>query len=95
MNKQNTFKLAILTLLLNGAVACTNKPKKPAFEPATPEYKALMHRLDSLSQQQNITDRYYWVQSPEIMEVMRQDTTNTTLHEKLKRAYEITQQHVK
>ncbi len=97
MNKQNSFKLAILTLLLNGAVACT--PKQPAqnpdYEPTAPEYKELMKKLDSLSFGQSNSDKYYWQQSPEIIDAMRQDTTSSTLREKLKRAYETTQQNVR
>ena len=94
MNKKNTFKLAILALLVNGAVSCTSKQsaQNPDYEPATPEYKALMEKLESLSNGQNKTDRYYWQQSPEIIEAIRQDTTNSSMREKMRRAYETTQQ---
>ncbi|MBP3340664.1 MAG: hypothetical protein J6L47_03300 [Alphaproteobacteria bacterium] len=97
MNKQNSFKLAILTLLLNGAVSCTPKQptQNPDYNPSAPTYSELMKKLDSLSFDQSNSDKYYWQQSPEIIEAMRQDTTSSTLREKLRRAYETTQQNLR
>ncbi len=58
MNKKNAFKIAILTLLLNGATSCTHKQNTDSGN-TEPELASEIATLDSLGNEQNAYELSY------------------------------------
>lgn len=80
-----------LTLLLSliCLLSCSQNKKKSEEQ----QYNEMMNLLEekAIEQMQLPTDRYYWRQSPIIEALLKADTTDRSIHYKLKDAYEKSQ----
>lgn len=60
----------------------------PEYVPDSPDYRMLMKRLEEFYEKQKPKNVYYFKQSPIIEALIRADTSDRSLREKLKAAYE-------